>query len=349
MRVHQLLSAAAPYDAITREALLFRTRFIAWGWEGVDVAGRIDRHVRRRVRGLEALRPARDDVVLVHHSARTPGLEPLLDSGARVLLHGHGITPPVWSWEDDPATAVACLAGEAQLAAVAGRAAAWSADSAFDGAALRAAGAGEVHVVPYLHDLAAIPPAAGAARPGPPLLLWVGRRVPHKRPDLAIEVVKRLRAGGADDARLVLAGAAGPPVYEARLRAAADALGPGVVTFASRLSEAALERHYRHAHVLLVTSEHEGFCVPLIEAFHHGVPVVARACAAVPETAGDGALLVDPAADASAVAESVGRVLGDPALRASLVARGGERVAAFAPEVVEPLLRAAVEAALGGG
>jgi L-malate glycosyltransferase len=43
--------------------------------------------------------------------------------------------------------------------------------------------------------------------------------------------------------------------------------------------------------VLVSASEHEGFCVPLLEGLHFGVPVVARACGAVPETLADGGLL----------------------------------------------------------
>ena len=58
------------------------------------------------------------------------------------------------------------------------------------------------------------------------------------------------------------------------------------------LSDAQLGDRFRTASVLLSLSEHEGFCIPLLEAFALGVPVVARPAGGIPEVAGDAALLV---------------------------------------------------------
>ena len=73
--------------------------------------------------------------------------------------------------------------------------------------------------------------------------------------------------------------------------------------------------------MLVVRSEHEGFCVPLLEAMYHGVPIVAYAAAAVPETLGDAGVLLD-VKDACTVAAAVDRVVRDDELRAQLVAAG---------------------------
>ncbi len=59
------------------------------------------------------------------------------------------------------------------------------------------------------------------------------------------------------------------------------------VTLTGGVSPAELAAYYRAADVFVVCSEHEGFCVPLLEAMHHGVPIVAFASTAVPETLGD--------------------------------------------------------------
>jgi glycosyltransferase involved in cell wall biosynthesis len=78
-------------------------------------------------------------------------------------------------------------------------------------------------------------------------------------------------------------------------------------------------------------SEHEGFCVPLLEAMHHGLPVVAFAAAAVPETlAGAGVVLERK--DPAVVAAAVHRVLTDDDLRAAVVAAGRRRLADFTLE-----------------
>ena len=90
-------------------------------------------------------------------------------------------------------------------------------------------------------------------------------------------------------------------------------------------------------------SEHEGFCIPLTEAFHFGVPVIARPFGAVPEVCGDAAILV-PDSDPAVIAELLHVLHGDAELRAELRRRGHERLAAFEPGVIAQRLRAAVEA-----
>jgi glycosyltransferase involved in cell wall biosynthesis len=75
-------------------------------------------------------------------------------------------------------------------------------------------------------------------------------------------------------------------------------------------------------------SEHEGFCVPLLEAMHHEVPIVAFAAAAVPETVAGAGLLLDDKRPAS-VAAALHRVLEDDGIRATFVAAGTRRLADF--------------------
>ena len=75
-------------------------------------------------------------------------------------------------------------------------------------------------------------------------------------------------------------------------------------------------------------SEHEGFKVPAVEAMHFGLPVVAYAAAAVPETVADAGVLL-PAKDPLLVAAAVDRVMTDDALRADLVAAGHRRAEDF--------------------
>ena len=96
---------------------------------------------------------------------------------------------------------------------------------------------------------------------------------------------------------------------------------------------------------LMDRTGHEGFCVPLLEAFHFGVPVIARPDGAVPETVGDAALLVDDS-DPAVVAELLDLAVRDESLRASLRGRGKARLKVYSPDVVAGRLRAAVEETL---
>ena len=103
------------------------------------------------------------------------------------------------------------------------------------------------------------------------------------------------------------------------------------VTFHGSVPDDALDRHYSTASVYASASEHEGFCVPLIEAMAAGLPIVARDAAAVPETLGDAGLLV-PGPDAVAMAFALDRVLGDPMLHQSMVAAGKRRATSYSAD-----------------
>ena len=209
--------------------------------------------------------------------------------------------------------------------------------SRFNAAELAAAGARETAVVPNLVDLGRAP--APADPPGPERWLFVGRLVPHKRPDL---VIRALALHG--EATLTWVGSPISPTYAEGIRDYAQRVAPGRVTFESGLPDAELARRWREAHVFVCLSEHEGFCIPLLEAFHHGVPVVARAVTAVPEIAGDAALLVTPEDGLATVAEAARLAATDTGLREELRARGRARLQAFAPEAAARELRARLEA-----
>ncbi|HEY3021652.1 MAG TPA: glycosyltransferase [Solirubrobacteraceae bacterium] len=338
MNVHQVLSGAGPYDAVTNEALDFRARFTAWGWGGRDVAAAIDPRMNGRVAPLSALAPGERDVVLIHYSAYAPRVRRVLELPQRKLLLSHNVTPARWLWAHEPMTAVQCAVGRSQLPDFVEACDACAADSAFNAQELRSAGAGEVTVLPVLTDPRRLGAPADEAPAGPVTLLFVGRLMPHKRQDEVIRVLALYAREHDPHARLVLVGEPLTARYAAELHQLADAIAPGAVRFERSLSAAELAERYRGAHAFVCLSEHEGFCVPVLEALHFGVPVVARPAGAVPEVAGNAALLV-PDDDPAVVAELVHLAVTDAALRAELRRRGAERVAAYAPERTAAVLR----------
>ena len=324
MALHQLLSGAGPFDAVTRQALAIQDRF-----GGTVHAPFIDPRVGRRVRDLRRLSVDEGDTLLLHHSAYAPRLAAALDGPGRKVLLSHNVTPARWFWDHEPQVALQCELGRRQLPALAARCDAVAGVSAFNAAEL-----GTDRVAPLILEL---PPYAPAEPDGPPTVLFVGRLAPHKRQDEVIRAFALLRRHRVPDARLVLVGEPLHEAYAERLRGLAEALAPGAVTFERSLDDAALAARYRGAHAFLCLSEHEGFCIPLLEAFAHGVPVVARPRGAVPETAGDAALLLDGSLDA--MAELVALAVTDAALRATLRERGRARLDAHRPEAAEAALR----------
>lgn len=130
--------------------------------------------------------------------------------------------------------------------------------------------------------------------------------------------------------RLVLCGHHGSMLAD--WQAEAGRLGIGRdVDFLGYVDEAKLANLWSRAGALVFPSLHEGFGIPLLEAFHQGVPVIADGSTAAPEIAGDAALLVD-ARDEDALAGAMREVAGDPGLRQKLVAAGTRRLSRFEPD-----------------
>lgn len=348
-RIHQVLSGAGPVDAVTTQALEYRRAFASWGMEGGVHAAAVEPAVRVQVEPVARLTPDPGDLLLFHYSAYAPRLEPLLAWPQRKLLVYHNVTPAEWLWEDQPHVATLCALGRDHLPRWAQAVDVAAAVSEYNAAELREAGARDVRVVPILLEPERLAHGAGSERAGAERaaaqasvrILSVGRLAPHKRPDLVLRAFALYRDACDPGARLDMVGEPLSPAYERRLR---ELAGPGV-TLHGRIDQEELNRLWRDADVLLTLSEHEGFCVPLLEAFATDTPVVARPVGGMPEVGGD-AVLWCPDRDLAVVAELVELAVRDAGLRAELVSRGRKRLQDYSPGRVLEALRSAVDAAL---
>jgi glycosyltransferase involved in cell wall biosynthesis len=191
--------------------------------------------------------------------------------------------------------------------------------------------ASRVHVVPEGVDtvFTAAPSSqdeASRLRLGVPdgaYVLWVGslrHRDPRKALDVLLEALTQV-----GETTLVMAGTPGDE--SRRVAAAAAELGlrlvhPGFVT------DAELAALYRGAAVAAVPSLHEGFGLPVLEAMASGAPVVASRAGNLPDLA-DGAAVLVPPGDATALATAIGGLLHNPEERARLAAAGPAVASAY--------------------
>ncbi len=181
-------------------------------------------------------------------------------------------------------------------------------------------------VAPAFHPLPPAEVAAFRADRGLParFILYVGTLEPRKNLARLVEAFARLRA---PDLKLVLAGARG--WYDQEVFARIEALGlQDAVLLPGYVPNAELPLWYNAATLFAFPSLYEGFGMPVLEALACGTPVLTSVCSALPEAAGDGALLVAPQ-DCESIAEGLHRLLTDPALRESLRQRGLAHAARF--------------------
>jgi glycosyltransferase involved in cell wall biosynthesis len=261
----------------------------------------------------------------------------LLGRDEPLVLDYHNVTPESFyeGWEEHTVAKVALA--RAQVAALAPRAVLGIADSAFNARELDALGCPATAVVPILVDLhadagvdererARLAAAHGEAT----VLLFVGRISPNKAHQRLVEALFLYRRFYDPDARLHLVGPSVTPSYVEAVLAFADELGlADAVRHGEGLSDAELAAWYEDADVFVCVSEHEGFCIPLLEAMRSGTPIVALDAGAVGETLADAGILLATSRPAT-VAAAVDRVRNDDVLATRLVEAGHRRLADFA-------------------
>jgi glycosyltransferase involved in cell wall biosynthesis len=167
-------------------------------------------------------------------------------------------------------------------------------------------------------------------RDGTTNILFVGRCAPNKRIDDLIETFAHYHKTVNPHSRLIHAGSfSGVERYYYALRDRVRELDlDDAVHFAGAVPQAELNAYYELADCFLCMSEHEGFCIPLIEAMVRRLPIIAFAAAAVPETL-DGAGILFHEKQAAPIAEMIHEVTTNAALRASLLAGQDARLATF--------------------
>jgi glycosyltransferase involved in cell wall biosynthesis len=336
--VHQLLAALSYGDAIGNEAQAIQTHLRAAGFESDLFAEKVEPRMAHLARPLfEYERVSSPDTVcLFHFSIGSAAGRLIHHAPDRLVTIYHNITPARFFLGFHHHLMGLCYHGRRELQAFAPRSELGLGDSEYNRRELEAAGFARSGVLPIVLDFSRY-----ARRPAPVVerlygdgrtnLLFVGRIIPNKKVDDLIRVFAVYKRWLNRSARLLLVGdTRGHERYYDRLREMVRELRLDDVVFTGHVDDDDLVAYYRVSHLFLCLSEHEGFCVPLQEAMHFGLPVVAYDAGAVRETLhGGGVLLTGKRPEV--VAELAHLVLHDRALR--------ERVLATQARAIEEVRR----------
>src|SRR5690349_12993655 len=255
--------------------------------------------------------------VLVHHfsigsrASRTAYALP-----GRMALVYHNITPPEYFIGVHKDLVKLCFRGRRELTAYIDRCDIALGDSEYNRAELEALGFHTTGVLPVVPDFAHLdlPPntmTADRFDDGWTNVMFVGRVIPNKKFEDVIRAFHVYRTRHNPRSRLLLVGAySGFERYLAMLTALVARLGTPDVHFFGHVSNEELTALYDVADLFLCASEHEGFCVPIMEAFYKRIPVLAYAATAVPATMDGGGVLYDTN-DPLEIARLIDAVLDD--------------------------------------
>ncbi|MBT3296638.1 MAG: glycosyltransferase [Verrucomicrobia bacterium] len=333
-RIDQVLAGFAEGDAISNETRILQDLFRSWGLESdifVDWA-HVSPDARERSRPLAEYHGRAGDVVIHHYSIASPAVGCFMASPARRVLIYHNITPATFYRGFDDRVADQLDQARGELQALLPQVDACWADSEFNAAELRAMGAQNALVFPLLFspeqfDLAPDPNLFPKFAAPMQNLLYVGRIAPNKQVEDLITAFAWYHRVINRQSRLIIVGSERScPRYYLMLRMLANELELPNVCFERFASPRGLSAYYELADLFITASRHEGYCLPLVEAMHKRLPVIARNEGGMPEALGGGGVLYEDLAPGE-LAALIERVLTDAALKNQILAAQDQRMA----------------------
>ncbi len=347
MIINQWVPAAHRGDAIGDSARRVRGMLRAAGHQSNIFALTIDEDLVDEVRPFSDMGARLGHITIFHFALPSPMTEAFASlSGIKVLQY-HNITPAAFFAPYDAQLFRLAALGRQELRSLAGRVDLALGDSEFNRRELEALEFGRTGVLPIAVDTARI--TSAPRRPaldtilgdGLINILFVGRIVPNKKIEDHIRLAEVYKRYVDSYYRFVFVGRyEGLPRYYAMIRAliVRYRMLPERFVFTGRVPDEDLAAYYRGADAYVSLSEHEGFCVPLVEAMAADVPVLAYAAGAVPETLGGAGVLFAPK-DLELAAELLGTLVYDRPVRERVLEGQRRRLRDFAPERIEERLK----------
>lgn len=342
MRIDQFVHTLNYGDAISNEAITLKRIFREMGIESDIYAIHAHEKVKEQVLFWNETREIATTAdgkraVILHYSIASPlnnAFKKL--TGIKKICLYHNLTPTKWFLAYNDRVVKDLETGREELPHLIKSSDLLLADSDYNKSELIGFGADDVRVVnlPLDSEKWAIAANSGIGASlkahGGKNLLHVGRLAPNKCVEDIIKAFYFYHHKIEKKSKLWLIGIdIDTEIYSFELRRLVTELRlDGDVHFVGAVADCELKAFYQNSDVYLCMSEHEGFCVPLVEAMSFGLPVIAFDACAVKDTLGDGGLLLARKSPAE-VAELINIVLTDKELRQELISRGQHQAQTF--------------------
>jgi glycosyltransferase involved in cell wall biosynthesis len=335
-QLHQLVHTLSYGDAISGEVLALQRCAQELGFESEIFAIHVHPKLKGMARDYKELPTSFGGVLVLHYSLGSPLNELYLgmERASRTLIY-HNLTPAKWFAGVNPRIVADIEQGLRELPELCRHSALILADSSFNAGEIKELGFAaqvlELPIDPHRWQVETNPGIASLVKSEGGLhLLHVGRLAPNKCIEDIIRTFHYIHHYICKHSRLWLVGIdIDTELYSFSLKRLAYDLGVDqAINFAGCMADSEVKALYENASVYMCMSEHEGFCLPVVEAMHFGLPVLAYSSSALPETVGSGGVLVSEKRH-SQLAELVYEMYSNTALRDKLVSAGREQVKAL--------------------
>jgi glycosyltransferase involved in cell wall biosynthesis len=352
MIVNQWVPAAHRGDAIGDSARRVRDRLRALGHESALYAMTIDDDLTGEVLPFGDPAARRADVTIFHYALPSSMTAAFATLDHKRVLQYHNVTPAAFFAPYDPALFRLAALGRRELATLVGSVDLALGDSEYNRQELESLGFAPTGVFPIAVDTSRI--TSGSRRPaleailddGLVNFLFVGRIAPNKKIEDHIRLAECYKRYVDAYYRFIFVGRYDVvPRYYSMVRSLMSEFRmlDDRFIFTGPVPDEELAVYYHHAAVYISMSEHEGFCVPLLEAMAADVPVLAYAAGAVPDTLGGAGVQFAPK-DLEFTAELLGSLAFDDALRERVLAGQRRRLLDFG----DARITTSLQAMLGG-
>ena len=318
-RVHQVLATLGYGDAIGHEVLGIQRVLRGAGFASEIFVETADPRLEDLTIDYREMvgQVGPEDILIHHFSIGSRASRVAYALPGRMALVYHNITPPEYFVGVHRDLVKLCFRGRRELTAYVDRCDLALGDSEYNREELAGLGfepTGVLPVVPDFTHLNLEPNRILAADfdDGWTNIMFVGRVIPNKKFETIVRAFHVYRTRHNPRSRLLLVGSySGFERYLTMLHGLIARLGTPDVHFLGHVSNEELTALYDVADLFLCASAHEGFCVPIIEAFYKRIPVLAYASTAVPATMDGGGVLYDTT-DPQEIARLMAAVLDAP-------------------------------------
>ncbi len=350
MVINQWVPAAHSGDAVGDSARAVRDLLRVRGHTSDIYALTIDDDLEGEIRPFADRTASQGDITVLHFAVPSPMSEALAALSSGRVIQYHNITPAHFFAAYDPGIFRIAALGRRELGGLAGRVDLALGDSEYNRRELEVLGFDRTGVFPIVVDTnrvrcgAPCPALEECLDDGLANILFVGRVTPNKRLEDHIRLAEHYKRYVSTEYRFVFVGRTDTvPRYYDTIRALMlqYEMPADRFLFVGPVPDDELAVYYRTARVYVSLSEHEGFCVPLVEAMASDLPILAYGAGAVPETLGGAGLCFTPK-DLEYAAELLGMLVYDDALRDRVISGQRRRLADFGPVPVERALDAMI-------
>jgi len=338
MKIYQLVPAMHYGDAVGDSTRLIRDLLQAEGNSCRIYSINIDENLSEQIKSWELFHKEyqKESITILHFVLPSPMTEPFARLPGRKILIYHNITPAEFFQTYDSELANIARIGREQLSSLSKSVNLALGDSEFNRKELDKLGFHPTGVFPIPFN------ASHYEQPLDPLILdmfsdeainmlFVGRVVPNKRIEDLIKLSTYFKKYFTTKFRLFIVGKTDrvKAYYYQLLQLVEDLkLDRNEVMFTGHIDISQLISYYQLADIFVSMSEHEGFCVPLVESMFFKIPIIAYNCAAIPYTLGDAGILINHK-NIEKIAELCYLAARDEEFRKKIIERQNKRLEYF--------------------